>query len=89
LAGATVHVPDIGSGAVEAIWRRRVRERTKYGIRAALWLLIAMPTLWFALSLIGRALFNYAPHVDTLIVLMIGFGALAIYNFATMDNRAD
>jgi hypothetical protein len=66
-----------------------VRERTRYGVKAALWLFIAMPTLWFVPSLIAKALFNYTPRVDTLIVLMIGFGAFAIYNFATMDNRMD
>jgi len=51
--------------------------------------LIGMPTLWFVPSLTAKALFIYTPRVDTLIVLMIGFGALAIYNFATMDNRTD
>ena len=69
--------------------RRRRIVSARYGAKAALWLLIGMPTLWFVPSLIAKALFIYTPRVDTLIVLMIGFGALAIYNFATMDNRTD
>jgi hypothetical protein len=49
-----------------------------------------MPTIWFVLTSILRRLGVAHPMpFSNFVTLMAVFGALAIYNFATMTNRAD
>jgi hypothetical protein len=67
-----------------------MRESTKYAIRATLWILVAMPAMWFVLTAILR-LFGVAHRMpfSNFVFLMVGFGALAIYNYAAMTSRAE
>jgi hypothetical protein len=66
-----------------------VRERTKYAIRATLWILAVMPAMWFVLTFILRLLGAHTMPFSNYVTLMAVFGTLAIYNFATMTNHAD
>ena len=68
-----------------------MRERTKYAIRAALGILVGMPTMWLALHYIFYkfGIFQNKPDPFQMISLMVIFGALAIYNFATYREDRD
>jgi hypothetical protein len=68
-----------------------VRERTRYAIRAALGILVVMPAIWLAVHFIARAFWwpDYKPDPFLIIMLMVVFGGLAIYNFATYREDND
>jgi hypothetical protein len=62
-----------------------MREKTKVAIRAALWILIGMPAMWLVQASIARMLgFGYRMPFSSCILLMVVFGALAIWNIVTM-----
>jgi hypothetical protein len=67
-----------------------MRERTKYAIRAALGILVAMPATALAIHFIFKA-FGVPDKPDpfNIIMLMVVFGGLAIYNFATYREGSD
>jgi hypothetical protein len=67
-----------------------MRERTRYAIRAALVILVAMPAAMLAGHFIFRAFgVDYKPDPFLIIMLMIVFGGNAIYNFATYREGSD
>ena len=72
------------------IRRSRVRARTKYGIRAALGILVGIPISLLALHFIYRAFgAEYKPNPFSIMMLVITFGGLAIYNVATYREDND
>lgn len=82
-------MPNVGSDAAEG-WRHRVRERTKYALRAALVILVGFPIIWLAMYFVFRTFGTDHPLNPVVLVwLMIMFGALAVYHFAAMMDRTD
>lgn len=63
-----------------------MREKTKAAIKAALWILIVMPAMWFVLiSLLKMLGVKYPMSFSSVGTLMVVFGAIAIYNVARMQ----
>ena len=67
-----------------------MRERTRYAIRAALGILVAMPAAVLAVHFtFGAFGVDYKPDPFLIIMLTVVFGGLAIYNFATYREGSD
>jgi hypothetical protein len=63
-----------------------VREKTKAAIKAAFWIFIVMPAMWFVLTSSLEMLgVKHPMSFSSFAILMVVFGAFAIYNITKME----
>jgi hypothetical protein len=63
-----------------------VREKTKAGIKAALWILIVMPAFWFFQILVAKMFgLHYSMPFSRFLPLMVMFGVFAVINVVRME----
>jgi hypothetical protein len=64
-----------------------VREKTKAGIKAALWIFIVMPAFWFFQILVAKMFgLQYSMPFSHFLPLMVMFGIFAVINVAKMET---
>jgi hypothetical protein len=67
-----------------------VRERNRLAVRAALRILAVMPAMGLAMHFVAKAFgVDHQPDPFLIIMLMVVFGGLAIYNLATYREDSD